>query len=567
MVDVICDTKAQVPQCCHMCEEKTEIKYKCLDCNFLLCERCRKFHEKVKTQEVHKIISIKDEKVIGDNTLSRTRVTAIRCTLHKDQNYIMYCQECRQPVCTMCVFTVHQKHAMGDLKAIVSDKVAVLQDYLVELEEIVLPDLTLKKDKLNDLLKYHAQKADKTKSRINEWGQYLKDAVKNGVDQQSQEFFQEIDKNMKKINEKILPQISEVNDMKSKVDEIRKRINDTTENVELTEAIDLERMTASIISKVKMHRLKARTHFFLLEETPLNTVSLLGSLKSEAVFVLQLVESIDTGMPTVDKIVSGRSGTLYLKNWDSGMIRKIKIEKSKVVELDKWKADVKGMALLGSGDILLFFSDKSQILLLPGNDKIENKTEENRLETAKIFFDSTPHVPTALHVTRENTVVVSTMDSGGDMFPSGDLRKIRIVLLAANSERLSTFDYNKDLFCFPDKIITVADCICVADSISEYSGRLVTLDCSGKVKWIYGDDSNSVVVGDMVSTVMSHVILFEACKRVLIVLDSDGKCLRQLSVLNFGISHPFSMNITKDEKLLIGCGHAGKNLHVLKMME
>ncbi|CAG2253483.1 unnamed protein product [Mytilus edulis] len=45
---------------CQLCEESNKIKWKCLQCDFLLCTKCQKIHNKVKSTDQHTIIDIKD---------------------------------------------------------------------------------------------------------------------------------------------------------------------------------------------------------------------------------------------------------------------------------------------------------------------------------------------------------------------------------------------------------------------------------------------------------------------------------------------------------------------------
>ncbi|XP_063425452.1 uncharacterized protein LOC134709210 [Mytilus trossulus] len=50
----------QTPMLCQLCEESNEIKWKCLQCDFLLCTKCQRIHNKVKSTDQHTIIDIKD---------------------------------------------------------------------------------------------------------------------------------------------------------------------------------------------------------------------------------------------------------------------------------------------------------------------------------------------------------------------------------------------------------------------------------------------------------------------------------------------------------------------------
>lgn len=50
--------EAQAPIPCQLCEESNEIQWKCLQCDSLMCSKCRKIHQKVRSSNQHKIIDI-----------------------------------------------------------------------------------------------------------------------------------------------------------------------------------------------------------------------------------------------------------------------------------------------------------------------------------------------------------------------------------------------------------------------------------------------------------------------------------------------------------------------------
>ena len=64
--------KAQMILHCQLCEENSKIQWKCITCDFLICLKCMKIHEKVKSAEKHCIISLKD---IASYNLNATETT------------------------------------------------------------------------------------------------------------------------------------------------------------------------------------------------------------------------------------------------------------------------------------------------------------------------------------------------------------------------------------------------------------------------------------------------------------------------------------------------------------
>ncbi|CAG2194690.1 TRIM9_67 [Mytilus edulis] len=51
----------QCPIQCQLCEGDPKIKWKCLDCDLLMCSKCKdKIHSKFKSEKEHEIVDIKD---------------------------------------------------------------------------------------------------------------------------------------------------------------------------------------------------------------------------------------------------------------------------------------------------------------------------------------------------------------------------------------------------------------------------------------------------------------------------------------------------------------------------
>ncbi|CAC5419050.1 unnamed protein product [Mytilus coruscus] len=51
--------QAKVPKPCELCETDINIKWKCVQCNTLMCEKCKKIHLKVQTSIKHDIVDVK----------------------------------------------------------------------------------------------------------------------------------------------------------------------------------------------------------------------------------------------------------------------------------------------------------------------------------------------------------------------------------------------------------------------------------------------------------------------------------------------------------------------------
>ncbi|CAC5364367.1 TRIM56 [Mytilus coruscus] len=563
MADSISMQRAQIPQLCHMCEENTDIKFKCVDCAFLLCPKCRKLHAKVKTQYVHRVVDLKDKRAIS-NATKINRVIPIRCEFHEDKHYIMCCKSCQQLVCTTCIVTMHQKHEMGDMKLINSAKVTKLKQYQEKIDKIILPSISRNYDRCYDLMEFHTKKVDIAKTGIREWKNYFKNTITTFVDHQAEKFCEKIDQNMDEIKQNILPQLSELDDMKKNITGVRSEIDRVTNSKDFTKMNYIEKIIESSLKNVNAQHMKERTQYFEYTQSEL-TFPTLGDLTLKAVFDLQCTQSFETGLSCIDKMAACNNGELLVRNLQLKNMCLLKTANDKFIELQKWNIDVKDITVLRTGEIIVILPDKTDLRLMSNRQHVPSKTIG---DCTAIFFETAPQIPTALHTTRDNNVIISTVETGRDWLPMDDPCKVEILVITAKSEVIFRFLFNKDLFCFPNKITSLGTDICIADSISDYSGRLVTLNNKGKVKWTYGDnETNSVIIADMVATPLNNIVLLDPCKGVLRVLDSKGAFINTWGLRDLKVTDAYAMTISKDEKLFIGCGHDGSNLHILEFRE
>ncbi|CAG2251261.1 unnamed protein product [Mytilus edulis] len=102
--------EVQAPISCQLCEEFNEIQWKCLQCNFLMCSRCRKIHQKVRSSNQHKIIDI--NYIAEYQQQSSVPDFHIECGFHAGQICCLFCQTCEVVVCPSCIAKTHHEHSM-----------------------------------------------------------------------------------------------------------------------------------------------------------------------------------------------------------------------------------------------------------------------------------------------------------------------------------------------------------------------------------------------------------------------------------------------------------------------
>jgi hypothetical protein len=82
--------EGQTPLMCQLCEESIQIKWKCLQCNFLLCTKCKNIHKKVKSSDEHNIVDIKDTAIYQHSSEPDPDCGHIKCKNHEGQNCCLF---------------------------------------------------------------------------------------------------------------------------------------------------------------------------------------------------------------------------------------------------------------------------------------------------------------------------------------------------------------------------------------------------------------------------------------------------------------------------------------------
>ena len=129
-------SKAQNVKICDFCETETNLKWRCIQCDTILCDKCKKIHNKFQTNTQHQIVDLKipfqevEQKVILDN---------IRCDEHQTKMTCLFCRTCDHLVCLDCISSKHNKHNFEPVEKILPEKL----DELKGAEARYSQDLTL----------------------------------------------------------------------------------------------------------------------------------------------------------------------------------------------------------------------------------------------------------------------------------------------------------------------------------------------------------------------------------------------------------------------------------------
>ncbi|XP_038053713.1 E3 ubiquitin-protein ligase TRIM71-like [Patiria miniata] len=97
---------------CQNCDEDNLAISRCMDCDNFLCQECQKAHGRMAVMKSHKIYTLAQLRSGEIVYKSKLREEVPKCGKHPDQNLNVYCNLCKQVICTTCSVFDHAKHSI-----------------------------------------------------------------------------------------------------------------------------------------------------------------------------------------------------------------------------------------------------------------------------------------------------------------------------------------------------------------------------------------------------------------------------------------------------------------------
>ncbi|XP_063442814.1 E3 ubiquitin-protein ligase TRIM45-like [Mytilus trossulus] len=129
--------ESQKKSVCQFCEESSDIKWKCINCDLFLCQLCHsRIHSKSKSSTDHTVIKLRDyrREIAKTETTRKVDLTRMTCEQHSDEKCLLHCKTCDKPVCSDCLVGDHQNHQYGRLDIVYERKLQVIRDVKCKIE-------------------------------------------------------------------------------------------------------------------------------------------------------------------------------------------------------------------------------------------------------------------------------------------------------------------------------------------------------------------------------------------------------------------------------------------------
>lgn len=534
--------KGQIPIACQICENDTKIKWKCLDCNHLMCQNCKdKIHPKFANN--HTVIDIKE---VGLHTKEKKLdFKNIQCKQHIRHECCLFCKNCDHLVCPTCVSKDHNKHDLVEIKEGYEMKVERLKKGLSKFEK----DKKLLTEEMGEL----DGKIISENSKFVEVNQNILTQEAGAIEtvkQNAKELMNELDQSSKMIQQ-TLKQAVDKNELK------RRQVNENITTVKsIIDTVDVsmlfqevEKVEKSINDVVSLTKLNyTALPIFVPGDITLNTVGKLMIESTEEKKVEKLTLSIcqqySTSISHVQTMSSGCNGCLWISSVTSAQLLKVKPMESNLKVEASFNMEVYDMAVTSTNDLLLCLKGPRLKLI---------KGYTGQLIDSAYCVDPSLQ-PTAVHLTIDDKIIVGAW--------SGPNGKKVVIVMKKNGDHETVHKNdgnNKPIFRYPRSITTT------------YNGNIFVADCERR------DDKGIIFVlgpgGDVINTyvgqpeIQRRKKLFRSdniktsSSNKVIVADMDNEILHILDELGNliayyntdGIPYPCSLVFAKTGHLYIGC--------------
>lgn len=540
----------QVSALCQLCEESNEIKWKCLQCEFLLCTKCQKLHRKVKSSDHHTIIDIKDIALYQQQAKEAQFSSNFICAIHKGQNCCLFCLTCEEVVCPLCIAKTHNEHKMTELsegnKLIIDSMKTKKSGFEKKLKEIAEVLTTLESIRSSEGSKYEKEKLKiinqekvlkveiemLTKKVLNELGQKQNELVKSVKDEENrfQRIFKDIEIRNKKMNEAL---------GSGNVHELLRTYKEETKNTKPEQ-----------INQIV-------THFQRLPVYVPGSITNLESFYGQLMQTrddyeekkIEVIKQYKTQLDIIENIVCCEDGSIWIHQHDR-VIYQTKISNGLLHIIKTVQQASFNMAALSSGDLLLS-TWESYLAILSHKTGCVTITK----------YSIEPLQTVAVHVTKEKRIIVGARERG-ETFPVKGPRVI--IVMNSKGERKNQYQFDKKgnkLFTVPFRITTdFNDNIYIIDHLREkdWSGRIVALDHKGGVRWIYTGHSEInkeqlFQPRNFVTTKLNNILVTDQDHHTIHILNNEGECIHYIHTTGLEIHFPNAINIDNRDFLYIGC--------------
>ncbi|XP_063425558.1 uncharacterized protein LOC134709320 [Mytilus trossulus] len=541
--------EAQTPAVCQLCEESSDIRWKCINCDVFMCQLCTtKIHTKLKSTDQHELINLKDfgsEDVA--KAIRKVDLRTMPCTNHSDQICCAFCTDCDQPVCVDCLIDSHKKHECTKLNEVYDmaiSEMTALQNKLESSQEI----LRNEKERLEKLL----LDGDKNYQEIKDEILLTEKEMTETISKYAKQLLDDLDAIWKPTENMINTELSDIqknNEDLLKSEGSLKKVFHSHQALEIFSSRKMldKKLPTKSVETINCNILKTTFVSGKIFKKQNIGKKVFGDLYE--VPDLQLVREYHSDIINIWNILNCDSNEAFIASYTGGKLQKVIFEGNNIKVEEDFSMSVLNMAKLGNNGILLSTGESD--LQVYSIDK-----------QFKLFKSFSPLKSISVHVSKNNRIFVGLVEDFPFTYPATEDSVRRVVVLNQDGDMQHIYEYDKDnqrLFTSPWKIITLNDTIYIIDRMKKnFEGRIMGLDYGGKLLWTYNGYDTKLYSGkfypiDICTNSSGMILVADKDNNAVHVLNSTGEFIVCKVVKSIGIDLPISLDIDKNGILWIGC--------------
>ncbi|XP_052096855.1 uncharacterized protein LOC127731959 [Mytilus californianus] len=276
---------------------------------------------------------------------------------------------------------------------------------------------------------------------------------------------------------------------------------------------------------------------------------------------LTVVNSYNSDLSFIYRLRILGETSIWISNFNTKILRQISFEDNNIKTLHEISADIFDMSNSSNNDIFLSMRDTCEVKMLMKSGKIKS-----------VFSVSTGLLPRAIHVTKDNRILLGVTDRG-HMYKTGDDSFRKIMVYGMDGKQKQSF--GDEILTFPYRITTNTNRdIVVIDVIADDSGRIINLGQDGNLKWIYQghpsmNSQRPFDPRDIVTTPKGLVIVADCISHGIHVLSEEGTLITCKNMKEQGVVFPYSLDIDNKGLIWVGCdtfkGKADAKIHNIEI--
>ncbi|CAG2194363.1 unnamed protein product [Mytilus edulis] len=415
------------------------------------------------------------------------------------------------------------------------------------------------KHKLDKIMVSHCKSFEQEKKKIITYDMHLKERITKRTEQ----LLEELDEHFRNTQAKITASSTE----------IEKKLSILLEKVSLIEeyestcksdfntvkkiAKDVQTFADQAESSVSIAPVNITAKKFVLNETDKNSsvinpvfgllvnVDIFGS----ATITCENIDSYCTDLPSIRSMTVDEKNNLWITcTNNSNLLRQVDLQEKNILQEFK-NINITDIAV-SKRCSLLFVKEED-----PTIKELDPKTGKVKDFHTCYNAGLQIHVPLALHVCKNGTVLASTVEKGGDLYKVANISRIQVLALSEFGKLLrihKIYPVDQWLFMRPVKL-TANDHneICFLGKMSPQEGALVIIDSRGDQKGILERKPNwEFNPVDIVTSNSGNIIASES-HGALYIFSYEGVIIKKLTTEHTGVEYPMSLGIDRKGQLLV----------------